>query len=243
VVAANSTLTFNVVVSNSAGSANTSVNVAVILDLPIVNHIPAQTVNSGQLVTMTATGADPASLPLTFTWTQTNNPPNVNPQVAFNPNPFSGSTIIFTPTLPIGAPGVTYNFTVVARNSAGVSSAPEFTSVTVNPLADTLTITNAEFRTGKVRLDLSVTSNIVSPSVTLSLDSYLANDGTTVTGPFPLTNTGGGIYTLTLVGSKPPICRSVNGPLTTPCTFNPPPLTVRSNLGGVASSNLLRIRQ
>jgi len=245
-VAASTTLNFTVTVSNSAGSATATVSVAVVVDTPIVNHVAPISVSTGTLGTLSITGTDPGGLPLTFSVVQTCTVPAgavfIQP-LTVTQQPPTGATATFNLALPTGAPAATLCFTITATNTAGVTSPAEFTTATVNPVADTITFTTAQYRTGKQRLDLSVTTSVVSPTVTMYLDSYLANDGTTVQGPIPLTNTGGGVYTLTAVGVKPPICRSVNGPLTTPCNYPAPPITVKTSIGGSASTELLNIRQ
>ena len=79
------------------------------------------------------------------------------------------------------------------------------TKVTVKPLPDVITITNATYRTGKQRLDITVTSSVISPNVVLTLRPYKTKAGGTYTPPNgTFTNTGGGIYTITLVGVPEP---------------------------------------
>ena len=234
-VAANTTLNFTVTVTNSAGSASGTVTVPVSVDVPIVNHIPFQTVLSGTPATINIGGSDPGGLPLTFTVTQTGGPaPNLAP-LTVTQLPPSGARAAFTHALPAGSPAVTLSFSVVATNTAGASSAPEFTQVTVSPQADSVVITSAEYRTGKQRLILNATSSVVSPNVVLTLLPYVTTAGTTF-DPTALgatfTNNGGGLYILTLVGAPEPAVP--------PAT----PLVVTSNLGGrSAPSALTRIRQ
>jgi hypothetical protein len=243
VVAANTTLNFTVSVSNSAGSASASVAVPVLVDQPAVNPIASQTVTSGTPVSVTATGTDPGGLPLTFRWTQTSGAPTV-----LNPNPFTGATVSFTVTLPVGTTTNTVlTFSVIATNSAGQSSTPRSVSVTITPPGDVVTIAagTTEYRIGKQRLIINANSNIVSPNIVLTLQPYITNGGT-LFDPASLgatfTNNGAGAYTIQIVGAPAPICNSINGPLVTPCSQRP--LTVKSSLGGVsAPAGLDRIRQ
>jgi hypothetical protein len=221
IVGATTALTFQLTVSNSAGSSTSSVTITVnATGAPTVTHIPAVTVNSGTPVSLTAKCVDPAGLACTFTWTQTSGTP-----VVLSPNPKTGATISFTVALPAGAPVATLQFSIVARNSAGVFSAPDTTSVTINPPADVVAITVADYRTGKQRLILTATSSVISPTVVLTLQPYLTATGTTF-NPATLgntfTNTGGGIYTLTLVGAPEPALP------------NATPLTVKSSAGGTS---------
>ena len=173
----------------------------------------------------------PAGLALTFVWSQTGTP------VVLNPNPFPGATVSFTLTLPLGTTTSTVlQFSVVATNSAGVSSAPEFTTVTVNPAPDSITITSAEYRIGKQRLILNATDSVISASVVLKLQPYVTATGTIfdpcATLGCTFTNNGGGLYLLDIVGAPEPAVP--------PAT----PLTVKSSLGGTSpASGLTRIRQ
>jgi hypothetical protein len=248
VVAASTTLNFTVTVSNSAGSVSAPVSVAVAVDQPILNHVAPFSVLSGVRATMNITGTDPAGLPLTFTVTQTSGPAISPSPLVVTQNPPSGATATFLETLALGAPSVTFNFTIVGTNSAGVSSAPDFTSVTVNPQPDSVTIASAEYRTGLQRLIVNATSSVINPNVTLKLQPYLTETGTTY-NPDPaaggvgnvFTNNGAGLYLITLVGAPRPAC-NLGGTYATPCAQRP--LVVTSNLGGTSGPNALtRIRQ
>ena len=128
-VAATTVLNFTLTVTNGAGSSSASTTVTVNPAPPTANPIPALTVVSGSVATLTATCTDPQGLACTFSWLQTSGTPTV-----LTPNPFSGATISFTLTLPAGTTTSTVlQFQVTATNSAGLSSAPVLTSVTVNP--------------------------------------------------------------------------------------------------------------
>ena len=102
--------------------------------------------------------------------------------------------------------GTVVNLTVTASN-ATVTSAPEFTTVTVNPLADSVLITATEYRTGKQRLTVNASSSTVSPNVVLTLQPYVTATGTTFDPSLlgaTFTNNGGGVYILVLVGAPEP---------------------------------------
>jgi hypothetical protein len=124
-------------------------------------------------------------------------------------------------------------FTVTARDG-GQTSQPVSVTVTVAPLPDAVTITVAEYRTSKQRLDLTVTSSIVNPNLILTLQPYKTTSGATFDPSAlgaTLANTGGGTYTLVLVGAPQPAAP--------PAT----PLTVKSSIGGSsAQTALTRIR-
>ncbi len=234
-VATATVLNFTLTVTNSAGSSTANVTVTVNPILaPTVSAPAPVSVISGTPVTLTATCTDPnipAALPCTFTWTQAGAAPFV-----ITPNPFSGATISFTVTLPVGTTTNTVlNFTVTATNSAGASSAPASTSVTVRPAPDGVIITSAVYRISKQRLDLTASSSVISPNVILTLQPYLTKSGTIfdprTLGSNLFTNNGGGLYVMTLVGAPEPAIP--------PAT----PLTATSNLGGSGSSGLTLIRQ
>ncbi|MEI7706374.1 MAG: hypothetical protein WCK73_17450, partial [Deltaproteobacteria bacterium] len=121
-------------------------------------------------------------------------------------------------------------------------SAPATATVTIKPLADVVLITATEYRTSKQRLVVNASSSVVSPNVVLTLQPYPCQ---TVSGQptcppsgtfdpsglgATLTNSGGGLYILTLVGAPPPACNVPSGAFATPCAALP--LTVKSNLNG-----------
>jgi Immunoglobulin I-set domain len=253
VVAANTTLNFTVTATNTAGSASAPVSVAVAFDQPVVNPIAFQSVLSGTRATINITGTDPGGLDLTFTVVQTCGPaPNVSPLVVNQntpPNvPVNQGNFTFIHTLALGAPAVTLCFDVTATNTAGVSSVPQHTQVTVNPQPDSVAVTSAEYRTGIQRLIINATSSVISPNVTLKLQPYLTEANTTY-NPDPaaggvgnlFTNNGAGLYTITLVGVPRPAC-NLGGTYATPCAQRP--IVVNSNLGGTSGPTALtRIRQ
>ena len=256
VVAVNTTLHFTVTVTNSAGSASAPANVAVAVDQPIVNPVAPQTVFSGTPVTINITGTDPAGLSLTFTVTQTGGPAPNPPGLVVTQLPPSGATATFTYTLPVGAPAATLTFSIVANNGL-LNSAPQIATVTVNPLADQLSITAAEYRTAKQRLILNVTDATDNPAISVLLQPYRCETNTApcvlnpATGfwmynPDPaaggvgnvLTYAPGGLYTLDVVGVPRPAC-NFGGAYATPCGIAS--IKVQSSQGGTATSVLTRI--
>jgi len=257
VVAANTTLHFTVTVTNSAGSASATANVAIAVDQPIVNPVAPQTVFSGTPVTMNITGTDPGGLPLTFTVTQTGGPAPNPPGLVVTQNPPSGATATFTYTLPVGAPAATLTFSIVASNGL-LNSAPQTTSVTVNPLPDALSITSVEYRIGKQRLIINVTDATVNPAIQIFLNPYRCeiasapcvqtSPGVWTYNPDPaaggagnlFTFGAGGLYLLDVVGAPRPAC-NLGGAYATPC--GNVSVNVRSSQGGTASSVVTRIRQ
>jgi hypothetical protein len=222
------TVPLSLTATNACGTSTSSTTVVVSAPTtPTVESIAPQTVPSGQSgVTLVATG----SPGVTFTWQQTTGP------TVISPNPATGSRIVFNaPLLPNDqVTPLVLTFVVTAKNSLGQVSAPVTATVTVTPLPDVVTITIAEWRITSGRLNITATSSVVSPNVVLKLQPYMTIDGT-VFDPANLgntfTNTGGGVYTLILVGAPEPA--------------EPPdaPLTVTSNHGGLsAPTALTRIR-
>lgn len=220
-VAATTALTFALTVTNSVGSSTATVTVTVNASVaPTVAPIPTQIVASGTAVSITATCSDPNGLTCSFVWTQTSGTP-----IVLAPNPFTGATVSFLVTLAAGAAPAVLQFQVVATSSAGVSSAPTVTTVTVTPPPDTVQITSTDWRSDRQRLTLTATSSVISPNVNLTLDPYVTVDGTTfdpaVAGN-TFTNNLNGTYTLTL--------QPVPEPRVPPAT----PLVARSSAGGVS---------
>jgi hypothetical protein len=232
-VGADTTVNLSLTVSNSFGSSTATTTVLVKAALgPTVAPISPVSLFSGANGTFTVSGVDPAGLvPLTFTATQA-----PTALTGLTVLPLTGTTARVNFTAPLLPPGQTtptvVQVTVTAKNSLNVASAPVTTTVTVNPVPDSVAITAAEFRTGKQRLILTATSSIVSPNVTLRLLPYLTTTGATF-DPAGLgdtfTNGGGGLYTMTLVGAPQPAA----GPV----------LFVRSNLGSTSPGHALdRVR-
>jgi len=228
------TLHLSLQATNSCGTNATPTTVTVNASkLPSLTHVAPISVFSGANGTFTISGADPnspAQLPLAFAVTQTGAPALVN--LTTTQNPPTGATVTFTaPTLPAGtvAPAV-ITLSIKTTNALGQASAADLTTVTVKPLPDQVTITNAEYRTGKQRLIITATSSVISPNVVLTLQPYLTTTGSTFTPPDgTFTNGGGGLYTITLVGAPQPAAGTV--------------LTVRSNLNGISPAHALdRVR-
>jgi hypothetical protein len=239
-------------VTNACGANTQPTTVTINTPLaPTVAHVAPIVVNSGAVGSFIVSGTDPnlpAATPLTFTVTQTGGPALLAGPSAIQLTPTSATVSFTAPTLPVGqvVPSV-INLTITARNTLGLTSAPEFTTITVNPIPDNVLITNAEYRTGKQRLAITATSSVVSPNVILKLNPYVcavpqpvgapacaqpANTFDPATLGNTFVNNGGGLYTITLVGAPEPAI--------------PPalPLTVTSNLGTTSSPHGLdRIRQ
>ncbi len=243
VVVTQTTVNLYLTASNSCGSSTASSTVTINAALaPTVNHVAPISVFSGANGSFAVTGSDPnvpALTPLAFTVNQAG-APALN-GLTVTPTGATSANVTFTaPTLPLGqvTPAV-IQLTITARNTAPVTSAADQTAVTVNPLPDVVTVTAAEYRTSKQRLSLTATSSVVSPNVVLKLMPYITTTGV-LYNPDPaaggagnvFTNTGGGIYTLDIVGAPEPAVPPAR------------PLDVKSNLNGDSGLvGLTRIRQ
>ena len=225
VVATPVTITLTVSDSNGIGTATQIINVNPPAAPGLTVSAPLdRTVVTGTTVSYTGTCADPNGLACTITWTQVNAGVIDMPVMATQ----TGTSLSFTPTLGFGVSAKTMRIQAIATNSAGISSSPVTMNVTVNPIADVVTLTAVEYRVGKQRLSLTATSSVISPKVVLTMDPYVSAAGNTVVPGAVgiLLNNGGGLYTLDLVGFPEP--RDV--------------ITVRSSLGGAATRAVTRLR-
>ena len=243
-VGAVSPVSVSLTVTNACGTSTSTTNVTINAPLsPTVDHVLPMTVFSNASGFFIVTGSDPnlPVQPLTFTATQAGAPALT--VLTVTPLTSTSARVNFTaPLLPVGqVTSSVITLTITARNTSLVSSAPEFTTITVKPLRDNVLITSTEYRTGKARLTVNASSSVTSPNVVLKLNPYVCASPT-VGAPCPggvfdpatigntLANNGGGLYTIILVGAPQP------GPGT--------PLTVTSNLGTTSPPHGLdRIRQ
>jgi hypothetical protein len=174
--------------------------------------------------------------------------------------------VSFTRTLPaLQVTSDLLQFTITATDTnVNLTSAPEFTTVTVNPTPDAPAITSVEDRQGKQRVIVNVTdvAGATNPNIVLKVQPYICSGGAAacpqsatqpIAGQYDpckgvgctLTNNGGGLYIITMVGAPKPVCKTV-GETTyaTPCTFQPAPIVVKSNINGTSpASEVTKIRQ
>jgi len=203
-------LTFQLTVSNtvplsSVATVSITVNPAV---APLANAGANQSVKISTPVALNGSlSSDPNGLPLTYAWVQ----------VSGTPVALTGATTAnptFTAPGTIGVLG----FTLTVNNGL-LSSTPALVTVTVNPnVADTVTITVAEYRVSQQRLTVTASSSVVDGTPVLTLLGFGTNG---VVMPF----VGGGLYTVVLSG-----------------VAQPATVTVSSSLGGIKTSALTRIR-
>ncbi len=258
-------VTVSLTVTNACGTSTASTSVTVnAAGTPTVAPIGPVAVFSGAInAAFTVSATDPNAPPqkLTFAVTQTGTPALLNLKVGsascgvVSANTCTAQVTFTAPTLPIGqVTPSTVTVSVTATNTGGATSAPATTTVTVKPVPDNVAITATEYRTGKQRLIVNASSSVTSPNVVLTLQPYACQ---TVAGQVAcppsgtfdptalgntLTNNGGGLYVITLVGAPPPACNPPSGAFATPCQATP--LTVKSNLNGTSPPHGLdKIRQ
>jgi len=226
------TLTATNACGSSSASSTITINTAA---APTVAQVAPVTLFSTAAGSFAVSGTDPnvPAQALTFTVAQSGAPALVN--LAVTSTGTSSANVTFTaPTLAAGTinPAV-ITLTITATNTGGAVSAPATTTVTVKPLPDNISVTTAQFRLAQTRLSLTVTSTVVSPSVVLTLQPYLTTTGSTFDPANlgnVLTNTGGGTYTLTLVGAPEPAVSPAK------------PIVVKSNLGGTSLPTAITVR-
>lgn len=228
-VSADTNLTFQVTVggTNSTTPATATVTVPIAPPGPpappsvSATSSPASPVASGAAVSLSATGVDPSGGTLTYTWTA---PAGVTLSTVSGTN---GAQQTFTaPTVPPNTAPSTLSFTVTATSSTTGLSSTGNVSVTVNPSADTVTITSATYKTSKASLTVNVTDSTPGVTLTCTLNTINPATGQPWTGVMGPTNPPvAGSYTIIFTG------------LTQPTN-----ITVTSSAGGSASSPVTSLK-
>ncbi len=179
------------------------------------------TVPSNAPVTLSATAVDPANGTLTFTWT---GPAGV----VLTPGAADGSIQTITaPTVPELTAAQTLTFTVTATSSvSGLTSTPTTVTVIVQPVTDTIVISNVVYRRVKGRL--IVNASDFTPNVTLTCTLDIINPATGL--PFS--------------GIMGPIIPFAQGVFSIRFSNIPPPniVTITSDAGGIAQSGVTFLR-
>jgi hypothetical protein len=217
---ASATLTFSLVVSNGfASSSSSNVTVTVVgQKTPIVDAGASQTANPSSAVTLTGSATDPsgsAGQPLKYQWTQTGGTPVT----------LSGATTVTatftTPSMAVGQAPLTLTFKLTVTNSQGASGSAT-TTVVVRPVADTVTITNATWRSNKSQLTVTARSSVTSGAPVLTLHIPQHTDVTMVFDPGTKTYVAGASLAGTLIVNP-----------------NPSTVSVTSSFGGSASAPVI----
>jgi K319-like protein len=132
---------------------------------PLVNAGANQLVSSAAAVTLTGSAIDPAGAagqPLSFQWTQTSGTPVTLTGA-------NTATATFTaPAMTAGQGPLTLGFKLTVNNALGASGSAT-TNVTVQPIADTVTITSAIWRLRKSQLTVTAVSSVTNGSPVLTL--------------------------------------------------------------------------
>lgn len=181
------------------------------------------TVPSNAPVTLNASAVDPANGTLTFTWTQTGGDP-----MALTPAAPDGSVQTFTaPSVPELTAAQVFTFSVTATSSAStLTSAPVTVTVIVQPVADTIVISNIVYRRTKGRLIVNVSD--FTPGVTLTATLDIINPATG----------------LPWSGVMGPIIPFAQGVFSIRFSNIPPPniVTITSDAGGFAQGGITFLR-
>jgi hypothetical protein len=124
------------------------------------------TVPSGASVLLSATGVDPAGGAITFTWA---------PGTGLSST--TGANVTFTaPSVPELTPAQTFTFTVTGTSAASGLSNTATVNVIVQPVTDTIVISNVVYRRTKGRL--IVNASDFTPGVTLTCTLDIINPAT-----------------------------------------------------------------
>jgi hypothetical protein len=174
-------------------------------------------------VTLIATVS--GQFPITVVFSKTSGPTGIfnGPTTVVVNSPANTASVTFTPNTAVGTPLV---FTVTASNGI-LPNASATVTVPVVAQTDSVVITLVEYRIGQQRLTVNATVTPVA-NQTLTLQPYIATDGTTVPGG-TMANNGGGLYSIQKVGAKQPAAG--------------PSIRVTSSGGGSATSAITRLRQ
>ncbi|HEU4414316.1 MAG TPA: hypothetical protein VFT65_05990 [Candidatus Angelobacter sp.] len=171
-------------------------------------------------VTLTATAVDPASGAMTYTWT-------APAGIVLTPGAADGSVQTFTaPTVPELTPSQTFTFTVTGTSAASGLSSTSTVTVIVQPVTDTIVISNIVYRRTKGRLIVNVSD--FTPGVTLTCTLDILNPATG----------------LPWSGVMNPIIPFAQGVFSLRFSNIPPPnlVTITSDAGGTASSGVTVLR-
>ncbi|SEM51963.1 hypothetical protein SAMN05192533_103223 [Mesobacillus persicus] len=187
------TLSFTLTVEGEGGPATDSVNVEVIdsAPVPIVDAGTNQTVQQGSVVTLSGSVTGDVT---SVQWEQTS-----GPTVSLA----NADTTTATFTFPFQTDPLTFRLT--ATGPAGSA----FDDTVVSTVADTLTVTRAQFRTRDTEWRISGTSNVAGAGATITI--YLGNTlGGTVLAEVPVDATGAWQYRVEPSDVEPDATRAIS---------------------------------
>jgi len=174
------------------------------------------TVPSGAAVLLSATGVDPAGGAITFTWA---------PGTGLSST--TGASVTFTaPSVPELTPAQTFTFTVTGTSATSGLSNTATVNVIVQPVTDTIVISNVVYRRTKGRL--IVNASDFTPGVTLTCTLDIINPAT-------------GLQWQAVMG---PIIPFAQGVFSIRFSNIPPPniVTISSDAGDVKQSGVTFLR-
>jgi hypothetical protein len=236
VVAAQTVVALSLTATNCGGASPASTTVTINApSAPTVNSVGPITVFSGGPASFALAATSPGALKLTFTVTQTGLPALTGLKVS-STGTLTANVAFNAPVLPLNqtVPSAV-NLTITVKNSAGVVSAPVFTTVTVRPLPDVVAIASAISTVGIHRLVITATST--NTNAILTLQPYVTTTGS-VYNPDPAAGGLGNVFT-NIAGVLTIDLLGVPQPALPPAR----PLIVNSSVGGVSPpSGLTRIK-
>ncbi|MGC2695469.1 MAG: hypothetical protein WA738_06730 [Candidatus Angelobacter sp.] len=171
-------------------------------------------------ITLNATAVDPASGAMTFTWT-------APAGIVLTPGAADGSVQTFTaPTVPELTAAQTFTFTVTGTSAASSLSSTATVTVIVQPVTDTIVISNVVYRRTKGRLIINCSD--FTPGVTLTATLDILNPATG----------------LPWTGVMGPIIPFAQGVFSIRFSNIPTPnlVTITSDAGGIATSGITFLR-
>lgn len=186
---------------------------------------PVAPIPSGTVFTITAHVTDSFN-PVAFSWTQIAGTPVLTcapSTVSGTGNaPFNATLVCQAPTIPTGNPPRQYTYRFTATNSAAQTTTVD-TVVTVNPQSDIITITAVQYRTGKARLTINASDNVIGGGLLLS--AFWTDSSHVEHALGPMQDLGGGLWSIVTQGVPMPTS-----------------VRVTSNFGGSATSPVTQVR-
>jgi hypothetical protein len=176
------------------------------------------TVASGAIVTLNATGVDPAAANglINFTW---------SPATGLSST--TGATVTFTaPAVPELTPSQSFTFTVTGTSATSSLSGTATVTVIVQPVTDRIVISNVVYRRTKGRLIVNVSDFTPGITLTATLDIINPATGQQFSGVMgPIIPFAQGVFSIRFSNIPPPNL-----------------VTITSDAGAIASSGITFLR-